>query len=338
MTISEKACKGILLGMSVAEKIAYLDKARADDAEHFAHCVAEWWPQIHAGFAMTISEKAAHEIDILVIQTINEIVKHITFEEDDGLCVGGAALNHLRDAFKSVISLHQHPTRAALAIEACEAIDQLAKLDEATGDRDLWAPDYEHAIECARKALAAAPPAPPLHDDPTRESIKQAAKDAHANFMATGRDRESDECWDDIAAAILALLPVAPSGWHPDLDAERKAIAAETRRYASHYYPAHSDGRYTFVMLADWIDARSALLAEQPAPPLHQLAGGTIESRAGIEQEARTLDHLVWLLENDRVTIDSSERKEIAAALRELAAAYRSGNLLPLIAEKDPRT
>jgi hypothetical protein len=55
--------KGIPLGMSIAEKIAYLDKARADDAEHFAHCVAEWWPQIRAGFTepVSISEKAVAE-------------------------------------------------------------------------------------------------------------------------------------------------------------------------------------------------------------------------------------------------------------------------------------
>ena len=37
--------------------------------------------------------------------------------------------------------------------------------------------------------------------------------------------------------------------------AEREAIAAQTRQYASHYKQG-SDGRNTFVILADWIDAR----------------------------------------------------------------------------------
>jgi hypothetical protein len=43
-----------------------------------------------------------HEIDLLVIKTITEIIQHITFEEEDGLCVAGPALDALRDAFKKV--------------------------------------------------------------------------------------------------------------------------------------------------------------------------------------------------------------------------------------------
>ena len=39
------------------------------------------------------------------------------------------------------------------------------------------------------------------------------------------------------------------------LNNEREIIAIEARRYASHY-PAGSDGRNTFVMLADWIEGR----------------------------------------------------------------------------------
>lgn len=39
---------------------------------------------------------------------------------------------------------------------------------------------------------------------------------------------------------------------------ERKAISEEARRYASHY-PQGSDGRNTFILLADWIDARGAI-------------------------------------------------------------------------------
>jgi chromosome segregation ATPase len=41
------------------------------------------------------------------------------------------------------------------------------------------------------------------------------------------------------------------------VDAEREAIAAEARRYASHY-PQGSDGRNTFILLAEWIERRAA--------------------------------------------------------------------------------
>jgi hypothetical protein len=41
------------------------------------------------------------------------------------------------------------------------------------------------------------------------------------------------------------------------LEDERKAIAAKAREWARHY-PPHSDGRNTFVLLAEWIDSRAA--------------------------------------------------------------------------------
>lgn len=43
-----------------------------------------------------------------------------------------------------------------------------------------------------------------------------------------------------------------------DVDHERDYLAMEARRYASHY-PEASDGRNTFVMFAEMIEARSAL-------------------------------------------------------------------------------
>jgi Lar family restriction alleviation protein len=49
------------------------------------------------------------------------------------------------------------------------------------------------------------------------------------------------------------------SSWNERKDgvaAERKAISEEARRYASHY-PQSSDGRNTFIMLAEWIDQRA---------------------------------------------------------------------------------
>ena len=39
------------------------------------------------------------------------------------------------------------------------------------------------------------------------------------------------------------------------LNNEREIIAIEARRYASHY-PSGSDGRNTFVLLAEWVEGR----------------------------------------------------------------------------------
>jgi hypothetical protein len=65
-----------------------------------------------------------------------------------------------------------------------------------------------------------------------------------------------------IAAAIRSLpAPTLPEEtgdrdhYKTVVDAEREAIAAEARRYASHY-PQGSDGRNTFILLAEWIEAR----------------------------------------------------------------------------------
>lgn len=46
-----------------------------------------------------------------------------------------------------------------------------------------------------------------------------------------------------------------------DVDHERDFLAMEARRYASHY-PEASDGRNTFVMFAEMIEARAALNPE----------------------------------------------------------------------------
>jgi hypothetical protein len=80
-----------------------------------------------------------------------------------------------------------------------------------------------------------------------------------------------------IAAAIRSLpTPTLPeeSGdrdYKTVVDAEREAIAAEARRYASHY-PQGSDGRNTFILLAEWIERRAA--PTLPAPvgsPPHEM-------------------------------------------------------------------
>lgn len=61
-------------------------------------------------------------------------------------------------------------------------------------------------------------------------------------MSAKARDAIEAGTWcGDVEAALMA---------------ERKAIADKAREYAEHY-PPHSDGRNTFVLLAEWIEARS---------------------------------------------------------------------------------
>ena len=67
--------------------------------------------------------------------------------------------------------------------------------------------------------------------------------------------------WDDevetrrVAQAVLAAVtPLI-------LARERKEVSEQARRYAGHYQEG-SDGRNTFVMLAEWIEARA--LKDQP--------------------------------------------------------------------------
>jgi hypothetical protein len=69
---------------------------------------------------------------------------------------------------------------------------------------------------------------------------------------------------DDIEAAraVLANAPDAIA-YRALPTAEYEAIANEARRYASHY-PQSSDGRNTFILLAEWIEARAAKGADQP--------------------------------------------------------------------------
>lgn len=50
------------------------------------------------------------------------------------------------------------------------------------------------------------------------------------------------------------------SSWNERTDrvkSERNAIADEARRYAA-FYPQSSDGKNTFILLAEWIEAREA--------------------------------------------------------------------------------
>ena len=79
-----------------------------------------------------------------------------------------------------------------------------------------------------------------LYSDPT---ITEAA--ARALECLPG----NDDLHRDLAMRVLtAVTPLI-------LANERKEIAEQARRYAGHYKEG-SDGRNTFVMLAEWIEAR----------------------------------------------------------------------------------
>jgi len=65
--------------------------------------------------------------------------------------------------------------------------------------------------------------------------------------------------WDEHEAeevAIAILAAVTPLIEAKALANEREEIASQARRYAG-YYLEGSDGRNTFVMLAEWIEARA---------------------------------------------------------------------------------
>ena len=60
-----------------------------------------------------------------------------------------------------------------------------------------------------------------------------------------------------IMDAFLAGIDYARIGVRAAaLEDERKEIAEQARRYAGHYQEG-SDGRNTFIMLAEWIEART---------------------------------------------------------------------------------
>jgi hypothetical protein len=80
-------------------------------------------------------------------------------------------------------------------------------------------------------------------------TLRQTAKNLAAALEETGQARfgtRSIEWAADILEPMLAEL----------LKVEREACAAKCREYADHY-PPHSDGRNTFVLLAEWIDSRN---------------------------------------------------------------------------------
>ncbi len=61
--------------------------------------------------------------------------------------------------------------------------------------------------------------------------------------------------------ALIDALDILYANMAEALLVERQAIASEARRYAE-MYSESSDGRHTFLILADWIEARAALASE----------------------------------------------------------------------------
>jgi hypothetical protein len=85
---------------------------------------------------------------------------------------------------------------------------------------------------------------------------------AHEEGAVCGLDAVSILCSiaDEITGEHEPTLPEESGDrdhYKALVDAEREAIAAEARRYASHY-PQGSDGRNTFILLAEWIERRAA--------------------------------------------------------------------------------
>ena len=85
--------------------------------------------------------------------------------------------------------------------------------------------------------------------------------------------------------ALATFAAVTPLIRAAALEDERKEIAEQARRYAGHYKEG-SDGRNTFIMLAEWIEARAAA-PEQTAV----MAEVAAERRRQTEAEGWTPEH-----------------------------------------------
>lgn len=105
-----------------------------------------------------------------------------------------------------------------------------------------------------------------------------------------------------------------PQGTSMELQAEREAIAQEARRYASHYKPG-SDGMNTFVMLAEWIEARST----PTAPPANPSRDALLADAARALDDAR-----MWLGEDDRHLCVSETLNELLGRLDAALARLRT--------------
>lgn len=83
----------------------------------------------------------------------------------------------------------------------------------------------------------------------------RADPDNYKNGTICRRAHQLSDFHEQSAKAIRNLMCNQTAAPFADLERERAAIAAEARRYASHY-PEASDGRNTFIIFADWVEAR----------------------------------------------------------------------------------
>lgn len=77
--------------------------------------------------------------------------------------------------------------------------------------------------------------------------------------------KDSPDNWTYLNKAARPLLRSAADEIER-LRAEPAAIASEARRYAA-MYPQSSDGRNTFILLAEWIEARGRTEQSPPHNP-----------------------------------------------------------------------
>lgn len=77
-------------------------------------------------------------------------------------------------------------------------------------------------------------------------------------FTKEPSHKEDDEIWQGLYTHPSALKDSGNVGdGGAEINAERQFLASEARRYASHY-PEASDGRNTFIMFAEMIEARAS--------------------------------------------------------------------------------
>jgi hypothetical protein len=84
------------------------------------------------------------------------------------------------------------------------------------------------------------------------EGLEEAAKEVERIDRVVGP--YAFPVLSDIARKIRDLASSDPAPGDQVAE-ERGAIAAKAREFAAHY-PQSSDGRNTFIMLAEWIEAR----------------------------------------------------------------------------------
>lgn len=97
-----------------------------------------------------------------------------------------------------------------------------------------------------------------------------SAQDGHMRGFMFGHRRvdwttiqqaENHICDNCVTMLMVSFRDKGITDQFDGLQAERETIANKARQYAG-YYPEASDGRNTFILLAEWIEARATKPAE----------------------------------------------------------------------------